>query len=160
RHTTAPSGGTAAVIDLDAARAAHDANQPTPVTRLTDELPGAVASQLEDMPGAPDKPTTLADLIAARNAVNSAETNDPAVNPAIPVPADITAPVLELLADRGDTGARRDEIVTVLRRSENSVKRWLRIMRDHGLIANAGSTSAARYYLPEHSPDPGEPEQD
>jgi hypothetical protein len=35
-------------------------------------------------------------------------------------------------------------------------------MRDHGLIAATGSTSAARYYLPEHAPgrDAGTPDDD
>lgn len=154
------SGGTAPVIDLDAARAAHSPARPSPVEKMSGELVGDVAGQLEGMPAAPDKPTSLAELIAARNAVNSAETNDPDANRAIPVPDNITGPVLDLLADRGDSGARRDEIVAALKRSENSVKRWLRIMRDHHLIAAAGSTSAARYYLPEHSPDESEPEQD
>ena len=33
---------------------------------------------------------------------------------------------------------------------------WLAILRDHGLITASGSTSAARYYLPEHAPDAGD----
>ena len=152
RHHAAPAG-SAAVIDLDAARAAHNPTRPSPVTRLTDELPGAVAGQLEGMPGAPDRPTPLADLIAARDAVNAAETNDPGTNRAIPVPDRWSAPVLELLGERGGTGARREEIVAALNQPEGTVKRWLRIMRDHGLIAMTGSRRGARYYLPDHAPE-------
>jgi hypothetical protein len=43
--------------------------------------------------------------------------------------------------------------VAELGRPEGSVKRWLAIMRDHGLITASGNTRAARYYLPEHAPD-------
>lgn len=60
-----------------------------------------------------------------------------------------------LLASRGDSGARRDEIVAATGRPESSVKRWLRILRDHELIIAQGATSAARYYLPDHAPDAG-----
>jgi hypothetical protein len=160
RRDAITTPGTAPVISLDTARTAHGHDRPAAVTRMTDELVSDVTGQLAGMPAAPDKPTSLADLIAARNAVNAAETNDPETNRAIPVPDTITGPVLDLLNQYGDTGARRDEIVTALRRPESSVKRWLRIMRDHGLITTAGSTSAARYYLPGHAPDDGEPEQD
>jgi hypothetical protein len=132
------------------------------VHQLTHDLPATVAARLAGMPAPPADPTGLADLIAAREAINAAETNTPAANRAIPIPPGIARPVLGLLADRGQTGARRDEIVTALRRPESSVKRWLRIMRDHGMVTAAGATSAARYYLPEHSPDtePGMPDDD
>jgi hypothetical protein len=163
RHNGTATGGTAPVIDLDAARHDRNQNRPSPVTRLTDELPGAVAGQLEGMPAAPDRPTPLADLIAARDAFNAAETNDPAANRAIPLSETITEPVLELLERRGDEGARRDEIVRVLGKSRASVANWLAVMRDHGVIVVSGNTSAARYYLPEHAPDEtgeAEPKQD
>jgi hypothetical protein len=159
RHHAAPAG-TAPVINLDTARAAHGHDRPSPVTRMTDELVGDVTGQLAGMPTAPDQPTSLADLIAARDAVNAAETNDPDSNRAIPVPDHIAAPVLELLDQRGDTGARRDEIVTAVGKSRSTVANWLAIMRDHELITVSGSTKAARYYLPGHSPDSEEPEQD
>jgi membrane protein implicated in regulation of membrane protease activity len=153
RHDPATAG--AAVITLDR----HRASQPSPVTRLA-SLPAAVAGQLTGMPAVPGRPTPLADLIAARNAINAAETNTPAANRAIPVPATITSPVLNLLAARGDAGARRDEIVAAIGKSRSAVASWLAIMRDHGLITATGAGKAARYHLPEHAPDTDEPEQD
>lgn len=160
RHDAVTPGGSAPVIDLGAARAAHDPGRRSPVARMSEELVDDVAGQLEGMPAAPERPTSLSDLIAARNAVNAAETNDPAANRAIPVPDHISGPVLELLDQRGDAGARRDEIVTAVGKSRSTVASWLAILRDHGLITASGSTSAARYYLPDHAPDESEPEQD
>jgi hypothetical protein len=113
----------------------------------------AVAARLDGMPAPPDRPVSLADLIAARDAVNAAEHNDPEANRAIPVPDAIADPVLDMLGDRGDAGARRDEIVAMIGKSRSAVANWLAIMRDHGLITASGSTKAARYYLPEHAPD-------
>jgi hypothetical protein len=132
------------------------------VTRLTRHLPAAVEAQLRHMPVPPAEPTSLASLIAARAAINAAEDNTPLLNRAIPVPATIAAPVLQLLDERGDAGARRDEIVALTGKSRSGVAKWLAIMRDHGLIAATGSTSAARYYLPEHAPnaDTGTPDDD
>jgi len=128
----------------------HDQNA---ITRLARDLVAEVEARLGGMPTPPDNPTSLTDLLAARRAIHHAEDNDPATNRAIPIPDHIAQPILSLLTDRGDTGARRDEIITALRRPESSVKRWLRILRDHGLVTAQGSTSAARYYLPEHAPD-------
>src|SRR6266536_1665749 len=122
------------------------------IRRLTRDLPAKVDASLADMPGVPGNAISLADLAAARNAINNAETNDPAANRAIPIPPQIAEPVLNLLSNRGDTGARRDEIVTTVGRSRSAVAKWLAIMRDHGLVTAHGSTSAARYYLPEHDP--------
>ncbi|MBO0805865.1 MAG: hypothetical protein J2P25_22685 [Nocardiopsaceae bacterium] len=158
RHDATTPTGNAPLINLDAARFAP--GRPHPVTRMTDDLVSDVAGQLAGMPGAPGKPTPLADLIAARDAVNAAEANDPAVNQSIPVPEIIAAPIVQLLDRRGDAGARRDEIVAAVGKSRSSVANWLAIMRDHGRIVASGSTSAARYYLPEHAPEEEEPEQD
>lgn len=141
----------AAVIDLDRHRASN-ASQPSPVTRLGN-LADDVSEQLAAMPAAPRHPTSLTDLIAARDAVNTAETNDPAINRAIQLGDRITSPILALLEDRGDAGARLGEIAATLGRPQGSVKRWLRIMRDHGQVRSAGTTNAGRYYLPEHAPD-------
>jgi hypothetical protein len=123
------------------------------IGRLARGLVAEVEARLAGMPAPPGEPTPLADLIAVRAALNAAEDNDPAINRAIPVPEHVADPILALLDRRGDAGARRDEVVTALGRPESTVKRWLRIMRDHGLIVAHGSTSAARYYLPEHAPD-------
>jgi hypothetical protein len=125
---------------------------PSAVARLAD-LAGDVADTLAGMPEAPDSPTPIADLVAVRDAINSAETNSSAVNRTIPLSERITGPILALLGDREDEGARRDEIVAHIGRPASTVKRWLAIMRDHGLIAVSGSTHQARYYLPEHAPD-------
>ena len=78
--------------------------------------------------------------------------------PALPF-GDLDADRLVPVRHRPGTAAaiaRRDEIVAELGRPEGSVKRWLAIMRDHGLITASGSTRAARYYLPEHAPDAGD----
>ncbi|MGH9004815.1 MAG: hypothetical protein ACRDYV_16965, partial [Acidimicrobiia bacterium] len=56
-----------------------------------------------------------------------------------------------LLTERGDHGARRDELVTAVGKPESSVKRWLRIMRDQDSIVFCGSGRASRYLLPEHA---------
>lgn len=125
---------------------------PSAVARLT-SLSGNVQARLARMPAPPAEPTPIADLIAARDAVNAAEHNDPEANRAIPVPGTVAEPILALLDERGDAGARRDEIVAMVGRSRSAVASWLAIMRDHGLIAASGSTRAARYYLAEHAPD-------
>jgi hypothetical protein len=150
----APAGGTVLTLPAPGTRrpAASGPGAASAVTRLTRDLVGEVDARLAGMPAPPARPTSLADLIAARRAVDAAEHNDPAVNRAIPVPDRIAGPVLGLLADRGDAGARRDEIVTAIGKSRSAVAKWLAIMRDHGLITATGSTSAARYYLPEHDP--------
>ena len=152
----------AAILTLPATRTGRQ-NQaatasgagPSAVARLT-RLSAAVEDRLADMPAPPAEPTSLAALIAARDAVNAAEHNDPATNQAIPIPDGIAEPILALLDERGDTGARRDEIVAMLGKSRSAVANWLAILRDHGLISASGSTSAARYHLPEHAPGAGE----
>ncbi len=162
RHQAAPAAGAgAAVLTLPTRNTpATDSHGDRPdrtavVTHLTRRLPTEVQARLAGMPGPPADPTPLADLLAARQAISAAEDNPPEVNRAIPIPAAISGPVLRLLAERGDTGARRDEIVARLSKSRSGVAKWLAIMRDHGLIASSGSTSAARYYLREHAPDAG-----
>jgi hypothetical protein len=151
----------ATILTLPAQRPGHDQAvaasdaQPSAVARLT-QLGSAVEARLAGMPGPPAEPTALADLIAARNAVNAAEHNDPATNRAIPIPAGIAEPILNLLDERGEAGARRDEIVAMLGRSRSAVANWLAILRDHGLITASGAGKAARYYLPEHGPGAGE----
>ncbi len=155
RHDTTAAPGGAAVIPLPAGHGQPAAARggPPAITRLARDLPGEVAARLDGMPAVPAQPVPLAGLIAARDAVSAAEDNDPAANRAIPVPGTIAGPVLALLGERGDAGARLGEIALALGRPESTVKRWLRIMRDQGLIAAAGTTRAGRYYLPGHAPD-------
>jgi hypothetical protein len=138
-----------------------DPNDHDAVARLSQDLVNEVEAALADMPAPPDQPTSLADLLNAKNVIDNAEHNTPAINREIPVPPEVSGPILNLLDERGSDGARRDELVTALGKPESSVKRWLRIMRDHGLIVVQGSTRSARYLLPEHSDDatPGEHEQ-
>jgi membrane protein implicated in regulation of membrane protease activity len=128
----------------------HDADA---ITHLARDLVAEVESRLAGMPSPPERPVSLADLLAAREAISGAEDNDPAANRAIPVPDRIAAPILGLLAERGDAGARRDEIVAAVGRSRSWVANWLAILRDHGTLTTAGAGKAARYYLPEHAPD-------
>ena len=159
----APESSGAAILTLPAPRRTHRQDQaatdvqagPSAITRLT-RLSAAVEDRLAGMPDPPGQPTSLTALIAARDAVHAAEHNDPAINRAIPIPDGIAEPILTLLDERGDAGARRDEIVTMLGRSRSAVANWLAILRDQGLISASGSTSAARYYLPEHAPDAGD----
>jgi len=162
RPAEAAPGG-AAILTLPARHGGHEQaadaaarDGRSVVTRLSRDLVGEVEARLSGMPAPPAEPIPLAALIAARNAISAAEDNDPAVNQAIPIPEHVADPILALLGERGDAGARRDEIVALLHRPESSVKRWLRILRDHGRITTSGATSAARYYLPEHAPDAGE----
>ncbi|MGH3377640.1 MAG: hypothetical protein ACRDS0_03760 [Pseudonocardiaceae bacterium] len=126
----------------------HDA-----VTRLSRDMVAEVEAALADMPTPPAAPTSLADLMNAKKVIDNAEHNTPEVNREVPVPPEVSGPVLDLLAERGSEGARRDELVTTLGKPQSSVKRWLRIMRDHGLIVVQGSTRSARYLLPEHADD-------
>lgn len=130
------------------------------VSHLARDLVAEVEARLAGMPSPPGRPVSLADLTAARDAIGAAEDNDPAANRAIPVPDRIAAPILTLLADRGDAGARRDEIVAAVGRSRSWVASWLAILRDHGIITAAGAGKAARYYLPDHAPDVGSPGED
>jgi hypothetical protein len=139
-------------VRQDQAGAAGGYGGPSAVAGLA-SLSGNVQARLARMPALPAEPTSIADLIAARDAVNAAEHNDPEANRAIPVPGTVAGPILALLEERGDAGARRDEIVAMVGRSRSAVASWLAIMRDHGLIAASGSTRAARYYLPRHAPD-------
>jgi hypothetical protein len=135
----------------------HDQNA---ITRLAHDLVAEVEARLGGMPTPPAAPTSLTDLLAARHAINNAETNDPATNQAIQLPERISGPILGLLADRGDTGARRDEIVAAVGKSRSTVANWLAILRDHGVVAASGAGKAARYYLPEHAPDADSQAQD
>ncbi len=163
RHhaTAAPAGTGATVLTLPQPSRGTGQAQPSTTTathargtiaHLTGDLVTNVDTALAGMPTPPASAVNLADLTAARHAINNAETNDPATNRGIPVNPRIADPILALLADRGDTGARRDEIVATLGRSTSGVAKWLAIMRDHGLIVVYGSTRAARYYRPEHDP--------
>jgi hypothetical protein len=163
RHDAAPAASGAAILTLPASRPGHHqghaeaagAHGPSAVARLT-SLSSDVDARLAGMPGPPGQPTSLTALIAARDAVNAAEHNDPEANRAIPIRPDIAEPIFALLDERGDVGARRDEIVAALGRSRSAVANWLAIMRDHGLIIASGAGKAARYHLPEHAPDIGE----
>ena len=123
RNDPIPAASGAAILTLPTTRTAagqaatgrrrSQRAGPSAVARLT-RLSAAVEDRLAGMPEPPGQPTSLADLIAARDAVNAAEHNDPATNRAIPVNPRIADPILALLDERGDAGARRDEIVTML----------------------------------------------
>jgi len=113
------------------------------ITRLANGLVREVEARLAGMPAAPTKATSLADLISTKAAM------DP----------DVIRPMLALLAERGEDGARRDELVTATGKPEGTVKRCLRILRDQGRVTARGSTRAARYYLPEHDPDGEAPDE-
>ncbi len=123
------------------------------IDRLAKGLVAEVEARLANMPAPPDRPTSLADLVAAKAAFDAAEDNDADTNRALAVPEHITAPILALLSERGEAGARRDEIVTAVGRSRSAVAKWLAILRDHGTVVAVGAGKAARYYLPEHAPD-------
>ena len=119
------------------------------INRLTEDLVAEVEAHLADMPDQPDQPTTLADLIAAKNAIDRAEDNDPATNRDIPVPDYIADPVLTLLTERGADGASPADLVAAVGKGESTVRRWLAIMRDQGLITSRGNTRSTRYYTPQ-----------
>jgi hypothetical protein len=156
RHQATADTG-AAVLTLPVLRPrVTAATSAGPVAARLAGLAGQVTARLDGMPAPPDQPVSLTGLIAARNAIGTAEHNDPAANRAIPVRREIAEPVLALLGERGDAGARRDEIVATIGRSRSAVANWLAIMRDHGLITASGAGKAARYYLPDHAPDTGD----
>ncbi|MEV4161432.1 hypothetical protein [Nonomuraea dietziae] len=129
---------------------------PRAVDRLAHDLVADVEARLQGMPAPPDQPTAIGDLLAAKQAFDHAEANDPSINRTIPVPDSVADPILALLDERGDAGARRDEIANALGRSRSGVSKWLAILRDHGVIVAAGAGKAARFYLPEQAPDDGE----
>lgn len=60
-----------------------------------------VEATLADMPSPPDQPTSLADLLNAEKVIDNAEHNTPATNREIPVPADGSGQILNLLDERG-----------------------------------------------------------
>lgn len=148
RHGTAAPGIAAAAP----AQRYAAAPGPSAVDRLG-TLADDVADRLAGMPEPPDPPVSITDLIAARNAINAAESQDPAANRAIPVPARISGRILGFLERRGAQGARRDEIIAHTGMPVSTCKRWLAIMRDHGLIASEGSTRAARWYHADYAPE-------
>lgn len=137
----APSGWGVSPGDTDA------------VDRLARDLVNEVEAHMHNMPHPPDHPTDINTLIAAKAAFEHAEDNDPEFNRAITVPAHIAQPILILLDERGEKGASPADLVRATRKGESTVRRWLAIMRDQGLIISLGSTRAARYFLPEHTPD-------
>lgn len=128
-------------------------SDPDAVDRLARDLVNEVEAHMNNMPHPPEHPTDLGTLIAAKNAFEHAEDNDPDFNRAIPVPAHIAQPILILLDERGQEGASPADLVKATGKGESTVRRWLAIMRDQGLIVSLGSTRAARYFLPEHTPD-------
>ncbi|QKG27307.1 hypothetical protein [Actinomadura verrucosospora] len=127
----------------------HDA-----VERLAGELVSEVEARLRDMPKPPKQPTSLADMIKAKEVLDNAENNPPEVNQNIPVSEKIAGPVLALLAERGADGATPAELTKAVGKGESTVRRYLAIMRDHKppLIVGSGSTRNLRYYLPDHAP--------
>jgi len=107
------------------------------ITRLANGLVHEVEQRLAGMPAAPATATPLGELIAARTALD----------------AEVTGPVVRLLTARGADGARRDELVTAAGKSESTVKRCLRGLRDQGVVVARGNGKAARYLLAEHAED-------
>ncbi|KWX03799.1 hypothetical protein TH66_13525 [Carbonactinospora thermoautotrophica] len=124
------------------------------IDRLAKGLVAEVEAKLAGMPTPPDRPTSLADLVAAKAAFDAAEDNDADTNRTLDVPDHIARPILTLLAERGADGASPADLVKATGKGESTVRRWLAIMRDHDLIVSRGSTRATRYYLPEHDPEP------
>ncbi|MFI6325107.1 hypothetical protein ACIBG8_46855 [Nonomuraea sp. NPDC050556] len=147
RHKTAVIAGaprTAAPIHSSGRSGwGIDATDPGAVDRLARDLVADVESRLTGMPTAPDHPTPIEELLAAKDALDNGEQ----------VPEHIARPILTLLQSRGEDGARRDEIAQALGRSLSGVSKWLAVMRDLDLIDTAGAGKAARYYLPECAPD-------
>jgi hypothetical protein len=147
RHDThAPAAGSATAAVQPVQR------QGEPIARLT-ELAEDVAERLAGMPGPTDPPVQIADLIAARDAIDGAEGNSPAANRAIAVPARISGPILGLLQRRGENGARLSDLIAHTEIPRSTLKRWLVILRDQEHIAVTGSTTAARYVLAEFAAD-------
>jgi hypothetical protein len=60
-----------------------------------------VEATLADMPSPPDQPTSLAGLLNVEKVIDNAEHNTPATNREIPVPADGSGQILNLLDERG-----------------------------------------------------------
>ncbi|MFD0687354.1 winged helix-turn-helix domain-containing protein [Actinomadura fibrosa] len=90
----------------------------------------------------PEQPTRLEDLNAARKKID---------NNTVPEP--VVQAVTAFLAERGTRGARRDELVAHLKLSKSRAAEHLGALRANGVITSAGNGKAARYYLPEHTPD-------
>lgn len=148
--TAAPSAGPAA----GSGGFGIDPSDRDAVDRLAGELVADIEARLLGMPEPPAKGTPLADMIKAKEVLDNAENNPPEVNQNIPVPERVTGPVLAVLAERGADGARRDELVAAVGKSKSTVANYLAIMRDHGVIVARGVGKAARYYLPDHDPEP------
>jgi hypothetical protein len=126
-----PASGT--TPDQEATQPAEPADA---ISRLAQGLVAEVEARLAGMPTPPDNPLPLGELLSTKAALDDA----------------CVRPVLELLTQRAEEGARRDELVAAAGRSESSVKRCLRALREDGAVVARGSTSAARYYLSEHAP--------
>ncbi|WP_157419644.1 hypothetical protein [Actinomadura kijaniata] len=123
------------------------------VTQAADGLTAEIERHLANMPEPPATPTSLEELLAAKDALGSIGTNSPEANRKLPVPPHIAGPVLHLLRARAADGARRGEIDEVLGTSKTKGTDWIKLLLDHGLIARRGNTKATRYYLPEYAPD-------
>ncbi|MEW2353061.1 hypothetical protein [Spirillospora sp. NPDC029432] len=90
----------------------------------------------------PEQATSLEDLTAAREQIEHAT-----------VPEPIVRAVTDFLAERGPKGARRDELVTLLKLGKSRAAEHLGALRRDRIITSAGNGKAARYYLPDHTPD-------
>ncbi|MFB9890453.1 hypothetical protein [Planobispora takensis] len=160
RHATDPGSTTPASLPAPPAGTGHPAAEgwgvdpadSGAVDRLARHLVTEIETNLAGMPDPPRHPTRIEDLLAAKQLVEHTDVNDPAVNRAITVPEHITRAILRLLAQRGEAGARRDELVAAVGKSRSGVANWLAILRDHHVIVAAGAGKAARYYLPEYAP--------
>jgi hypothetical protein len=149
--TAGDGGGAPALPAQPAAGLDVDPRDNQAIQRMTDRLVDEIEAIGRRMPKPPADPTGLADLVARKNALDGPD--DPEYNQAVEVPEGIAGPILALLADRGEAGASPAELVKATGRGESTIRRWLSIMRDQGLVTTHGSTRQTRYFLPDHAPD-------
>ncbi|MFI0451208.1 hypothetical protein [Actinomadura sp. 6N118] len=117
---------------------ADDAAVDEAVKGLVERLDEFIAETVQP----PQRPTSLEDLNAARKRIDNTA-----------VPASVIQAVTDLLAERGARGARRDELVAHLKLGKSRAAEHLGALRRDGIITTAGNGKAARYYLPDHTPD-------
>ncbi|MGI5164471.1 hypothetical protein ACQEU3_08970 [Spirillospora sp. CA-253888] len=113
------------------------------------------------LPASPAAPTPYAEAsrLSPTDATRRAGPQATALptGPVAKIPPAARDRMLNLLAQRGPVGARREELVTAGGKSVATVAKWLTVLREHGFITVSGATRAARYYLPQHAPTPHDP---
>ncbi|WP_067487443.1 hypothetical protein [Actinomadura hibisca] len=112
------------------------------VTRAADGLTAEIEKHLQNMPEPPSAPTPLDDLVANKKALDDTT-----------VPAFVSKAVLAFLAARDGQGARRSELVEHLGKPTPTVSRWLSKLCEKRVIMRVGQGKAARYHLPDTSPE-------